>query len=125
MFRITFAIVSAALLIAGCGIHQKNLAELENENAGAKTNVGFCTENQVYGQCGLIMDEPHDGIVEVVLQNGHIYAFEDDDPDWIVGDLVGIVFDDNGTENITDDIIVSRRNIGYVTDTEFENWIKF
>ena len=76
-----------------------------------------------YSNCGVIMDEPDDWVV-FVLQNGHEFAFENEDHDWLVGDLVSVIFDDMGTEAITDDTIVDVRYAGYISPEEIDNWIK-
>ena len=77
-----------------------------------------------YSDCGVIMYEP-DEWVDVVFQNGHVFAFKNVDGDWCVGDLVTVTFDDNGTEKIVDDIIVGHpRYSGWISEDEMENWIK-
>ena len=91
------------------------------KNDGAKMEI----EN-LYPDTGLIMDDPGtigDGVL-VTMQNGNVFAFENQDGDWNIGNLVSILFDDNGTEIVYDDIIISYRYAGWISETEMQNWIK-
>lgn len=73
---------------------------------------------------GVIMDEPDGETIIATLQSGHMFCFDDEDHDWCVGDLVTMIFDDNGTPIITDDIIISYRYSGWISRAELKNWIK-
>ena len=45
--------------------------------------------------------------------SGITYQFVDDSEDWFVGDLVGMIMNDNNTpESILDDIIISTKYVG-------------
>lgn len=50
-------------------------------------------------------------MVEITSTTGFVYTFYGTE-DWIVGDLCSCIMFDNGTENITDDIIVTCRYSG-------------
>jgi len=80
-----------------------------------------------YADCGVIMDDPGklgDDVI-VTMQNGHMFAFENEDGDWCIGDLVSIMFDDNGTLDITDDIILDHpRYSGWISAEEMQQWVK-
>lgn len=83
----------------------------------------FECKSTYYADCGLIMDEPDD-VVCVTMQNGNVFTFKDDDGDWSVGNLVSILFDDSGTPIVYDDKILDCRYSGWVSEEEFDNWIK-
>ena len=76
-----------------------------------------------YSDCGCILTEPKE-IVEVTFQNGHVFAFENKDGDWMQGDLVTITFNNNGTPVITDDIILNYKYSGWISKSEMKIWIK-
>ena len=46
--------------------------------------------------------------------NGNIYSFVSEDADWCEGDIVSCIMSSNGTETITDDVIVSVTYSGYI-----------
>ena len=80
----------------------------------------------LYADCGVIMDDPGkigDDVI-VTMQNGNMFAFENEDGDWCIGNLVSILFDNNGTDIVYDDIIISYRYSGWISETEMENWVK-
>ena len=54
-------------------------------------------------------------IVTMETSTGHTYEM-DGAEDYMVGDLVSLIMNDNGTESITDDAIVSARYAGYWTE---------
>lgn len=115
--RIMLAVIISALpLLVTFGVTKYS------ENRGEKINI----EN-LYADCGVIMDDP--GIVgdtvTVTMQNGNMFAFENQDGDWNYGDLVSILFDNNGTEKVYDDIILDYKYAGWISETEIENWIKY
>ena len=93
-------------------------------NARAKIDITDY-EGNIYADCGLIMKKPSKkGRVVITMQNGNQFAFTDKDEDWMVGDLVAVVFDDNGTEKVYDDIILSTRYCGWISKKEMKRWIK-
>ena len=81
-----------------------------------------------YAGCGLITEDPQeygDGwLLYVAMQNGNVFAFVDEDGDWCKGELIAFIFDDNGTPEVLDDMIVSVKYAGWISDAEMENWIK-
>jgi presenilin-like A22 family membrane protease len=50
--------------------------------------------------------------VSATTATGYIYEFYGTE-DWYVGDLAGMIMDDNGTPEITDDKILQVRYVGY------------
>lgn len=76
-----------------------------------------------YADCGIIMQDPDENVV-ITMQNGHMFSFENLDGDWNKGDIVSVIFDDNGTEKIFDDIIVSYKYSGWISDAEMQDWVK-
>lgn len=65
-------------------------------------------------------------IYDIDVENDLFYATDysgnqswvfDEIEDWCVGDLMGIIFDDNETENIYDDIAMSYRYCGWIEPT--------
>lgn len=44
---------------------------------------------------------------------GLLWSFSDDSGDWAIGDGVSLIFYDNGTQIIYDDVIVSSRYSGF------------
>lgn len=78
---------------------------------------------QLYADCGAILEEPGKDVI-ITMQNGNQFSFENVDGDWMKGDLVSAIFDDNGTENVEDDEIISYQFSGWITENEQKNWIK-
>lgn len=76
-----------------------------------------------YADCGVITEEPAD-VVVVTMQSGNQFAFENEDRDWFVGDIVTLVFNDKGTDEVYDDEIVDCRYSGWVSDEEIKSWVK-
>ena len=68
----------------------------------------------MYPACGIVIeiDEEND-LVMVEDFNGDIWIFEGIE-DWFIGDICAMMMDDNGTDTIYDDIIVSVRYRGWV-----------
>ena len=77
----------------------------------------------LYADAGLIMEEPGE-IVWVTMQNGNVFGFYNNEGDWTIGDIVSVLFDDNGTPLVYDDIILACKYSGWVSDKEMETWIK-
>ena len=77
----------------------------------------------LYPDCGVVVETTDEWVV-FLLQNGHEFAFENEDHDWFAGDLVSVVFDDMSTEEITDDVIVNVRYSGFISKNEIGTWIK-
>ena len=52
-----------------------------------------------------------DGVNLITVEdcNGFQYSYWDDADDLLEGDIMSCIFDENGTEEVTDDIIVSAR----------------
>lgn len=85
--------------------------------------------NNYYADCGVIMQDitkTQDDLYEITItmQNGNQFSFLSEDGDWEVGEIVSAIFADNGTPNVSDDVIISCRYSGWVSDDELQNWIK-
>lgn len=64
-------------------------------------------EGQYYALVGVVVElDMCENVVYVEDFNGYIWCF-DGCEDWIIGDIVGMVMDNMGTENIYDDTIVN------------------
>ena len=80
----------------------------------------------LYADVGVIMDDPGkigDDVI-ITMQNGNMFAFENDDGDCNIGNLVSVLLDNNGTENVYDDIIVDYIYAGWISESEMKIWIK-
>lgn len=84
--------------------------------AGTNTNA---METELYADTAevIFVDYENDS---VLIKNsvGHMYEFYGTE-DYCEGDLVSVILNDNGTEKVMDDIIVSVRYSGYWTDGGF------
>lgn len=67
----------------------------------------------IYPKTAMVF-EVEDGIVSCIDHNGGCWEFEEDG--WRVGELCSMIMCDSGTEEITDDIIVSTEHAGYSHD---------
>lgn len=79
--------------------------------------------NNLYPDVGCIMKKPGK-TVEITMQNGNRFAFQNEDGDWCKGDLVAVIMDSRGTPKVTDDRIVSVKYAGYVSKSEIKKWVK-
>lgn len=79
--------------------------------------------NNLYPDVGCIMKKPCK-TVEITMQNGNRFAFQNEDGDWCKGDLVAVIMDSRGTPKVTDDRIVSVKYAGYVSKSEIKKWVK-
>ena len=79
--------------------------------------------NNLYPDVGCIMKKPGK-TVEITMQNGNRFAFQNKDGDWCKGDLVAVIMDSRGTPKVTDDRIVSVKYAGYVSKSEMKKWVK-
>lgn len=76
--------------------------------------INKANASELYPACGIVVeiDEEND-LVMVEDFNGDIWIFEGIE-DWFIGDICAMMMDDNGTDTIYDDIIVSVRYCGWV-----------
>lgn len=79
-------------------------------------------KSEVYPACGLIT-RIEGNTVWFETQTGNTFAFTGSE-DYEPGDLVAVIFDDNGTSDIHDDSIEAVRYAGYLSDGEINNWVK-
>lgn len=56
-----------------------------------------------------------DDIVTMETATGHVYEMTGAE-DYMTGDLLALIMDDNGTPEVTDDKIISARYAGYWTE---------
>lgn len=80
-------------------------------------------QKEIYADCGAILEEPNENVI-ITMQNGNQFSFENSEGDWMTGDLVSVIFDNNGTEEVFDDIIISCRYSGWISENEQKTWIK-
>lgn len=80
-------------------------------------------ENNLYPDVGLVTEISGD-TVKILMQNGNVFRFTADDGDWFEGDLVAVIMDDNGTEEIEDDKIIQVKYSGWITDEDAKTWVK-
>ena len=67
----------------------------------------------VYPETAVITDIQSE-TVTVTCANGNEFQFEDEDGDWFYGDIVSMKMYSNGTEIVTDDIILDVRYGGFI-----------
>ena len=67
--------------------------------------------NENYYPTVFIVTDIHNDEVSLKDYNGNIFCFEGVE-DWAIGDICSAIMDNNGTQDITDDIIVSTRYSG-------------
>lgn len=79
-------------------------------------------KSEVYPACGLITKIESD-TVWFETQTGNVFAFTGSE-DYEPGDLVAVIFDDNGTSDIHDDGIEAVRYAGYLSNEEANAWVK-
>ena len=77
---------------------------------------GFAQKAQdknLYPTTMIITSIEQNNRITACTASGLTYQFIDDSEDWFVGDLVGMIMNDNNTpESILDDIIISTRYVG-------------
>lgn len=67
-----------------------------------------------YTTCGIVTSiDDENNIVEITDFNGEIWVYEGVE-DYLIGDAVSMLMNNNGTENIYDDIIINIRYCGYI-----------
>lgn len=67
-----------------------------------------------YATCGVVTSVDYENnIIEITDFNGEIWLYEETN-DYFVGDVVSMLMNTNGTENIYDDIIVNIKYCGYI-----------
>lgn len=79
----------------------------------AEENVTPWKYDNLYARCCAIVDIEYgeDGINLIIIEdcNGYQFSYYDDADDLLIGDAMSCIFDDNGTEEVTDDIVVAAR----------------
>lgn len=104
---ILLVIVSA--MVSACGSSVKENTVQENSNT--------------YPDTGLVYEvNEKENTVSYICQNGNCFAFYGVE-DWVVGDLVSVIMDDNGTPEVADDIILNCRYSGWF-DGSVDDWVK-
>ena len=115
-FQILTFLICVGILGTGCStaFHAVNKTAEEKQISEIHHNT--------IADCGIILDQP-DEIVIVTLYNGNMFAFQNEDVgEWEIGDIVTLLFDDNGTEIIYDDIIIDYRYSGHINSPEVLNY---
>ena len=67
-----------------------------------------------YPSCGIVTEIEGDVVIYTEF-NGNMFSFLGAE-DWEMGDIVAVIMDDNGTQIVTDDEIVSVRYCGYTAE---------
>lgn len=72
--------------------------------------------SHIYPSCGIVVEVNYEEDY-IVIEDfyGNAWIFEGVE-DWIEGDIVAVIMDDNGTEQIEDDIIIDIRYCGTMED---------
>ena len=96
-----YVIAMVTLLIALIEIHPVSADVAHWDYDGLYARATVITEIE-YGEDGI-------NLITVQECNGFVYQYYDDAEDLCVGDVMSCIFDENGTEIVTDDIIVSAR----------------
>ena len=83
--------------------------------------------NQLYAMTTVVTDY-QDGTLYCEDFNGMVWTIECDQEDWMIGDICAMVMDNNGTDVIYDDVIVTYKydgfvsNWGYTSDGRHWGW---
>jgi len=81
--------------------------------AALATTVMLLKANVVYSTTCIVVDLDYEtDMVTVSAASGLLYEFTGIDDYWY-GDLVSVTFYNNGTEIVTDDIILAHRYVGW------------
>ena len=73
------------------------------------------SEINLYPQAAVVMDvEEETGLITTVDENGELWQFFDDE--WLPGDLCLMIMSDEGTLEIWDDVIISKKNAGSISN---------
>ena len=90
-------------------------------------NVLAKEPSNLYAMTTVVTDY-QDGILYCEDFNGMVWTIECEQEDWMVGDICAMVMDNNGTDVIYDDIIVTYKydgfvsNWGYISDGKHWGW---
>lgn len=76
-------------------------------NTAKQTSIKpLVSPDHIYGNVGKVIElDRENDIVTVIDGVGYTWQFTECD-DWMIGDYVSFVMYDNGTESVTDDIII-------------------
>lgn len=99
MFKIALATINLVTFLMGSAIH---------------TPTEIAPTHGIYPQCMQVCEfiEETDEVI-CVDSNGNLWSYYGIE-DYFVGDLVAVIFDDNGTpESIYDDIVIDVRATGF------------
>lgn len=70
--------------------------------------------NVVYSTTCIVVDLDYEtNVITISTASGLLYEFDDVNEEYWFGDLVSVTFWNNGTENVTDDIILCHRYVGW------------
>ena len=101
-------------------------------NANAETfqfqnGTGYYIENlnHIYPETGLVTEieavDEDTYLLTITVANGNMFCYETEDCDWFVNDFASMLMDNNGTDNIYDDIIIKCQYSGVIE--HFEQYI--
>lgn len=83
--------------------------------------------SNLYPDTGLVISTEwygDHGLLQFQTQNGHIFELIEEDGDWYTGDLISVIFNDNGTPEVYDDIIVNYKYSGWIDEEDMYKWVK-
>lgn len=66
----------------------------------------------IYPSCGIVTEIENDVVIYTEF-NGNRFGFYGVE-DWVLGDIVATVMDDNGTPKVNDDVILFARYCGHI-----------
>lgn len=76
--------------------------------------INKANASELYPACGIVVEiDEENNLVMVEDFNGDIWIFEGIE-DWFIGDICAMMMDNNGTDIIYDDIIISVRCCGWI-----------
>lgn len=101
-------------------------------NANAETftfqnGTGYYVEdlNHLYPETGLVTEietiNEDTYLLTITVANGNMFCYETEDCDWFVNDFASMLMDNNGTDNVYDDIIIKCQYSGVMK--HFEQYI--
>ncbi len=87
-------------------------------------NFGYLfSRSTLYSDTGIVTSVTYNessNTFEVTFEtlNGHEWVFYSEDGDWFINDIISVLFDNNKTETIYDDIIIDTKYSGFTYQEE-------
>lgn len=81
-------------------------------------------DNEYYAETGIVTQvSTTSDLVVFQTQNGNLFSFYGAD-DYEVNDMVSVIMDSNGTDEVKDDRVINAKYSGYLTNEQVKEWIK-